>query len=228
MLLPLILLEFDDVLVETRRRRASALRGALAPAGVQLTDETFESVCDGLSFAGAARMAFRSAGTPADETAIELAALVASRTFSRMVADGAPLAAGAGRFVQDAAGRARLALVTRASRRDVDALLSLAGLTDAFECTVTAEDYAGPEPSPDPYHEAITRMSGRAPVAMDDVTALVASLNAVAAVRAAHIPPIVVGPVAPNLAFAGAAYLTSLQDVTVRDVVRLAAAGRTA
>jgi beta-phosphoglucomutase-like phosphatase (HAD superfamily) len=225
---PLILLEFDDVLVETRSRRAAALRSALAPLGVELSDETFETMCDGLSFAGAARMAFRAANAVADETAIELAALQAGRAFSQSVAGGAPLARGAGEFVRNAGGRARLGLVTRAPRRDVDALLALAGLADSFECVVTAEDYSGPEPSPEPYEVAVMRMAHRAAVVMGETIALVASLNAVAAARAARVQPIVVGEVSPTLAFAGDGYIVSLRDTAVRDVLRLAAAGRTA
>jgi beta-phosphoglucomutase-like phosphatase (HAD superfamily) len=225
---PIILLEFDDVVVETRSRRAAALRSAVGPLGVELPDETFEAVCDGLSFAGAARMAFRAAGTVADETAIEIAALQAGRAFSQSVAGGAPLAPGAGEFVHNAGGQARLGLVTRAARRDVDALLALAGLADSFECVVTAEDYSGPEPSPEPYEVAVVRMAHRAPVVVGETVALVASLNAVAAARAAHVQPIVVGQVSPTLAFAGDGYIVSLRDTTVRDVLRLAAAGRTA
>jgi beta-phosphoglucomutase-like phosphatase (HAD superfamily) len=225
---PLIFLEFDDVLVETRSRRAAALRSALAPLGVGLPDDTFETVCDGLSFAGAARMAFRAANTVTDETGIEIAALQAGRAFSQSVAGGVPLAPGAGEFVRNAGGRARLGLVTRAPRRDVDMLLSLAGLADAFECVVAAEDYSGPEPSPEPYEEAVMRIARRAPVAMGEAVALVASFNAVAAARAARVQPIVVGQVSPTLAFAGDGYLVSLRDTTMRDVLRLAAAGRTA
>lgn len=223
---PIVLLEFDDVLAETLIPRRAALRAALSAEGVEFSDERFDEACAGLSFAAAARAAVRLAdvaGRSADETTIELASLRASRAFGESAARGLPLSRGAAAFVRGAAGIARLGIVTRATRRDVDLVLSLSGLADSFECVVSAEDYTGPEPASDPYDAAIGRMAlGRA-VTIGEGVALVASLNAVAAVRAARLHPIVVGSVSPALAFAGDGYLASLEGATVRDVLRLAA-----
>lgn len=223
---PLIFLEFDDVLAETRAPRLAALRGALAIERVEFSDEQFDSACGGLSFAGAARAAIRVAnvaGRVADETTVELAALRAGRAFGELVARGIPLAPGAAKFVRTAAGIARLGIVTRAPRRDVDLILSFSGLADSFECVVTAEDYGGQEPASDPYDIAIGRMAHGQAVTIGGNIALVASLNAVAAARAARLHPIVVGAVSPSLAFAGDGYFTSLDGASVRDVLRLAA-----
>jgi beta-phosphoglucomutase len=223
--LPLVLLEFDDVLAETRLPRSAALRSALAAEGVELSDETFENACTGLSFAAAARAAIRLsniAGRAADETSIELAALRAARAFGESTARGLPLVRGVPAFVRSAAGIARLGIVTRAPRRDVELILSFSGLADSFECIVAAEDYTGPEPASDPFHIAFSRMSEGRPVRIGGNIALVASLNAVAAARAARLHPIVVGAVSPTLAFAGEGYVPSLEDTTIRDVLRLA------
>jgi beta-phosphoglucomutase-like phosphatase (HAD superfamily) len=223
---PIIFLDFDDVLAETRAPRLSALRSALSPEHVQFSDESFDASCAGLSFAAAARAALRVGdvtGRSADETAIELAALRASRSFGESAARGIPLAPGAAAFVRLAAGRARLGIVTRAPRRDVDLVLSFSGLADSFECVVAAEDYVGPEPASAPFEIAVGRMAHGRAVAIGDGIALVASLNGVAAARAARLHPIVVGPVSPTLAFAGDGYLASLERVSVSDVIRLAA-----
>lgn len=226
MTLPLILIEFDDVLAETRAPRISALRGALVAEGVELSSDDYDSACAGLSFAAAARAALRRAnlaGPAADETSIELAALRATRAFGEAVARGIPLARGAPAFVRSAAGAARLGIVTRSPRRDVELILSFADLADAFECVVTAEDYTGPEPASAPFDAAFLRMSeGRAVRAGGNI-ALVASLNAVAAARAARLQAIVVGPVSPTLAFAGEGYIPTLEGTTVRDVLRIGA-----
>ena len=223
---PIIFLEFDDVLAETRAPRVAALRDALGAEGIALPDERFDETCGGLSFAAAARAAIRVAnvaGRAADETTIELAALRAERAFGESVARGLPLVRGAAELVRGAAGIARLGIVTRAPRRDVDLVLSYAGLADAFECVVTADDYSGPEPASDPFDIAIGRMARGRAVTIGDGIALVASLSAVAAVRAARLHPIVVGAVSPSLAFAGDGYLTSLEGASVRDLLRLAA-----
>ena len=222
---PIIFLEFDDVLAETRDARLAALRGALAAEDVSFSDDDFDLSCTGLSFAAGARAALRVAdvtGARADETTIELAALRATRAFGDAVARGIPLARGAAEFVRSCAGVARLAIVTRAPRRDVDLLLSFSGLADSFEFVLAAEDYTGQEPSSDPYDTAVGRMAYGQAVTIGEGIALVASLNSVAAARAARIHPIVVGPVSPTLAFAGDGYLASLEGVTVREVLRLA------
>jgi beta-phosphoglucomutase-like phosphatase (HAD superfamily) len=223
---PVIFFEFDDVLAETRAPRLAALRQALAIERVEFSDEVFDSTCGGLSFAAAARAAVRVAnitGRAADETSVELASLRAGRAFGQLIARGIPLAPGAAAIVRAAAGIARLGIVTRAPRRDVDLVLSFSGLADSFECVVTAEDYSGPEPSSDPYDIAVGRMARGTAVTIGDGIALVSSLNAVAAARAARLHPIVVGPVSPSLAFAGDGYLPTLDGASVRDLLRLAA-----
>jgi beta-phosphoglucomutase-like phosphatase (HAD superfamily) len=223
---PIIFLEFDDVLAETRAPRLAALRSALDVEGVAFSDENFDDACAGLSFAAAARAAIRTSGVTgraADETSIELAALRAVRAFGEAAARGFPLARGAAEFVRGAAGNARLGIVTRAPRRDVELVLSFSGLADSFACVVTAEDYTGPEPASDPFDAAIGRMARGHPVTIGEGIALVASFNGVAAARAARLHPIVVGTVSPTLAFAGDGYLPSLEGATVRDLRRLAA-----
>jgi beta-phosphoglucomutase-like phosphatase (HAD superfamily) len=222
---PILLLDFDDVLAETRMHRITALRWALVREGMELTEETYDSHCAGLSFPAAARSLLRSTGA-ADETAIDLIALRADREFGAVAARGLALAPGAREFVRDAVAVARMGLVTRAARRDVQLVLDFAELADAFECVVTREDYTGPEPSPEPYNVALRRMASRSSVGLGDRAALVASLNAVAAARAARLQPIVVGPVSPSLAFAGDGYLATLEGVNVRDVFRLATGAR--
>jgi beta-phosphoglucomutase-like phosphatase (HAD superfamily) len=226
MTLPLILFEFDDVLAETRTPRFAALRDALAAEGVALSDDNYENACAGLSFAAAARAAIRIAGVAgrgADETSIELAALRASRAFGESVARGLPLARGIAAFVRGAAGIARLGIVTRTPRRDVELVLSFSGLTDSFECVVAAEDYTGPEPASDPFERAMFRMSEGRAVRVGGNIALVASLNAVASARAARLHPIVVGPVSPTLAFAGEGYVPTLEGTTVHEILRIGA-----
>ncbi|HXD22448.1 MAG TPA: HAD hydrolase-like protein [Gemmatimonadaceae bacterium] len=227
MTLPLILIEFDDVLAETHAPRSAALRDALAAEGVELTGDVYDTACSGLSFAGAARAAIRLAnlsGRATDETAIELAALRATRTFGEAVARGIPLMRGAVEFVRSAAGLARLGIVTRSPRRDVELTLSFSGLEDAFECAVTAEDYTGPEPASAPFDAAFVRMSEGRAVRVGGNIALVASLNGVAAARAARLSTIVVGALSPTVAFAGDGYLPTLERTTVRDVLRIGAA----
>ncbi len=151
------------------------------------TSSTPGSACS-LAAARAAIRLSNVAGRAADETSIELAALRAARTFGESVARGLPLVRGVPAFVRSAAGIARLGIVTRAPRRDVELILSFSGLADSFECVVAAEDYSGPEPACDPFHIAFARMSEGRAVRVGGNIALVASLNAVARARGPPSP----------------------------------------
>lgn len=214
-------MDFDDVLVETRAPKLAAVRGALAHDGVAISDELFDTGCLGVSVATAVRNGYRLANVMADETMIELAALRADRAFAADVQRGLPLAPGAAAFVRGAAGQVRLAIVTGAARRDVELLLGLSDLCDLFDCVLTADDHSGAEPSPDPYDAAAFRLAHGEAILAGGGTAMIASLNAAAAARAARLRVVVTGPVSPALAFAGDAYFASLEGVSAADVLRL-------
>jgi len=218
---PIVLMDFDDVLIAMREPRIAALRRALVDDGIELTDDAYDSVADGLSFVGGVRASYAWAGRPDDETGIELTALRAGDFFSDAIHRAPRLAPGASDFVLRAAGQARLGIVTRAERRHVEPVLRLAELGDAFECVITADEYAGPEPSPDPYLLALTRLARRGGARAGEEIALVPSLRAVAAARAAAIHPVVVGPVASPVAFAGNGYLATLEGASIADVLRI-------
>jgi beta-phosphoglucomutase-like phosphatase (HAD superfamily) len=216
---PVLLVECDDILVETRRARIAAVRDAIAPDGATLTDEKYDVACAGLSNTAAVRAAYRAAGIAADETAIELAALRADAALAATLRAGASLAPGAAGFVRGAVGHARLGIVTRLPRRVVSGLLEDAELESCFECVIAAEDHTGTEPSPEPWFAAIDRLVTRAPVRLGDEVALVASLNGVASARAARMHPVVVGEGAPTVAFAGDLFLPTLVGTTAAALV---------
>jgi beta-phosphoglucomutase len=218
---PVLLMDFDDVLISMREPRIEALRRALQDDGIELKHEMYDSLADGLSFAGGVRAINRWAGRPDDETGIELAALRAGDFFSDAIHRAPRLAPGARDFILRAVGQARLGIVTRAERRHVEPVLRMAELDDAFECVITADEYAGPEPSPDPYLLALTRLSRRGGRRAGEEIALVASLHAVAASRSSGMLPVVVGPVASPVAFAGNGYLATLEGASIAEVLRI-------
>jgi beta-phosphoglucomutase-like phosphatase (HAD superfamily) len=222
---PILLCEFDDVLIAMRPERIAALTHALADDGIELSPATYDTVADGLSFSAGVRAMYRYAGNPADDTAIELAALRAGDRFTQSVHRAPRLAPGARDFILRAAGLARLGIVTRAERRHVEPVLRTADLADAFECVITADEYAGPEPSGEPYSLALARLAQRGGIRAGEEIALVASLNGVAAARTARLNPVVVGAVSPQVAFAGNGYLASLDGASVDDVLRISTAG---
>ena len=188
-----LLVEFEGVLVETRDARRDALMRALADDGLSLPDDEYDARCAGLPVREAARAAAAFAGAGLDETALDLLTLRAERDFAARIGTGVTLALGAAALLDGAAGRARLALVTRASRREVEFVLTLAGLEAAFECVVAADD-APPKPSPAPYRRALERLSRRRAVRAADSLALEDGAAGAVAARAAGVPCVVVAP----------------------------------
>jgi HAD superfamily hydrolase (TIGR01509 family) len=201
-MLQTLLIEFEGVIADTATQRRAALGRALAERGVRLAEHGIAAASDGAAALVAARAALDHAGAPHDETDAELLALAAERYFSTALASGGvPLAEGAHAFVRAARERARLAVVTRARRRDVELALSLAGLDDAFAFVVAADETAEPKPAPDAYLRALRRLS---PIARDRVVALEDGAGGVRAARAAGVRCILVGVSVPAAARAEA------------------------
>lgn len=186
-----LLVEFEGVVVETRDARRVALVRALRDDGAEIDDATYEACCAGLGVDGAVRAAARLARLALDETATDLAALRAERYFAEAIGKGVTLAPGARALLDDAAGRARLGVVTRASRREVEFVLALAGLDAHFECVIAAGD-AESKPSPAPYLRALERLARRRPLSPGDVLALEDSATGAIAARAAGVRCVVV------------------------------------
>jgi HAD superfamily hydrolase (TIGR01509 family) len=187
------LFELEGVLVDTRAARREALRRALADDGVLLAPEQDVAWCAGLPTEPAVAEALRrlAPGSPTiaalDDTARELIARRADRDAAATLATGASLVPGARATLDALAGSLRLGLVTRAGRRETDALLALAGLEAHFACVVTADDVRSPKPSADGYRAALSRLARRG---VDLPTAVVAFEDAptgIAAARAAGV-----------------------------------------
>jgi len=85
-------------------------------------------------------------------------------------------------------GRTRLGLASNSPRRLVDAALATAGVTDAFEVIVTADDVARSKPAPDLYLLACERLG----VPPGEALALEDSPSGVAAAKAAGLTCIAV------------------------------------
>jgi mannitol-1-/sugar-/sorbitol-6-phosphatase len=122
---------------------------------------------------------------------------------------------GAAAFVVLVRTRARLALVTLSPRGRVDAALSLASLSDAFETIVTADDVLNQKPDPEGIRLALQRLARRRPIGPGSVIALEGTREGIRAARHAGIRVIAVGAVPAHVAVDADGYLGSLEDATV-------------
>jgi HAD superfamily hydrolase (TIGR01509 family) len=110
-------------------------------------------------------------------------------------------------------GSVRLALASNSSREIVDLALATAGLGDAFDAVVTADDVAEPKPAPDIYLEACARLG----VAPSDAVALEDAAPGIAAAKAAGLTCIAVPGVAGVDASAADRVVDSLERLLEGD-----------
>ncbi len=211
-----VLLELEGVLVETRDARRAALARALAEEGIGVDVVAYDDVAHGLPVRAAARALAAVADEAIDDVAIELVALRAERHFAESIGTGIVLTDGARDALGTLHGVARLGLVTRASRREIEPILDAADASFLFECIVTSDDVAGtPKPHPESYHAAIRRLSRRRTMAPSHAIALEDGRAGIRAARAAGLRCLAVGDVPPFRALDADGYLPSLRGATL-------------
>jgi HAD superfamily hydrolase (TIGR01509 family) len=193
------LFELEGVLVDTHATRREALCGALADDGVELAPDRFDAWCAGLPVELAVAAAVRRlapeqpAAAALDDTARELVVLRAERSAVGRLAAGASLVPGVRATLDVLAGTLRLALVTRARRREVEAVLALSGLEAHFSSVVTADDARTPKPSPDAHRAALARLA-RHGVTPSGAVGFEDAAPGVVAARAAGVRVVLVAP----------------------------------
>ena len=187
-----VLLEWEGVLADTRRLRRDALRRAMAAEGVAHTLADDDEQVRGLGVRGAVGVVLRHMGS-SDATLAELLEMRARREFAAMMAQGLVLADGAVKFVERLQSRARVLLVSRASRDECTGLLRLAGLEHAVSAVVCADDVAEAAPCVPLYRHALARVARYPGGAAGGAVAIVDRRPAIRAAREAGTRVIVVG-----------------------------------
>jgi len=220
-----VLLEFEGILADTTPHRIAALREALLVDGLSLDDETWIEHCHGLALEPAVLAARRALGAPDDPVAAELTRLRAERAFAQRIGRGLLMQPGGLALVQALRTQARLALVTRASRRDVEFVLTLANLADAFTCLVTADDRVDGKPSPAPHLLALEKLSRTIHVVAGESLAFEDARPGIRAARAAGVRTVAVGPLPPHHAMEADAYYPTLSGLSFDEMRALVRGG---
>jgi beta-phosphoglucomutase-like phosphatase (HAD superfamily) len=187
-----VLLEWDGVLADTGAARRDALLRALADEGVAWSEAAYDAHCAGLAVHAAAGVAVeRTRGD--DPVLVDLVVLRATRTFTERLASGVVLQPGAVEFLRAAESRARLAIVSRATRAETDLFLRLASLDGMMACVFTADDVLQPPPSAELYEQAAAHLARTRRVRREHAVALAGATPAIRAARAAGVRVLAVG-----------------------------------
>lgn len=207
-----VLLEFEGVLADTAYVRREAITTAFADAGVRLSEAEYHSICAGWPTWNAVRSVAVERKLALDETVLDLIAHAAERAYSAHVGKGVVLVDGAHAALERLASRARVGIVSRLRRSDLEVLISLGKMEHVFAFVIGAEDAAPGKPEPFPYQRALDRLSRLAPE-RGARRRVVALEDGVAGIRSAHragIECIVVGDVPPHVAMEADAWIESL------------------
>ena len=124
----------------------------------------------------------------------------------RLQVQGRP---GAIELVERLRGRVPMALASNSSRQLVSTALATAGLTDAFDAIITADDVVAAKPAPDVYLLACERLG----VAPEDSLALEDSPSGIAAAKAAGLACIAVPRFAETDVSAADRVIDSLEEL---------------
>lgn len=210
---PVLLIEFEGVIAETAAARRTALAESLAVEGIACTDAIIAAAA-GYATEDAVRRARRAAGAPDDETAVELGRLRAERAFAARAGKGLPLTRDARTSLERLAAHARLALVTRASRREVEFLLGLAGMEGLFRPIIGCDDVQPAKPAREPWLAALARIGQLFPGQQLKALAVEDHVAGLRAARAAGLASVGVGAMPAHEALEGDAWVESLADLT--------------
>lgn len=225
---PVLLIEFEGVVACTAVARRAALVESLAVEGIAV-DPRMLALAAGHATEDAVRRVRRAAGAADDETAVELGRLRAERAFAARAGKGLSLSVDARPALERLASHCRLALVTRASRREVEFILGLAGLEGLFRPVIAVEDATPPKPAPEPWLVALARVGQLFPGQQLRALAVEDTVVGLRAARAAGIASVGVGPLPAHEALEGDAWVESLLDLTperVRTLTGVSSGGR--
>jgi HAD superfamily hydrolase (TIGR01509 family) len=222
---PVLLIEFEGVIADTAAARRAALAESLAVEGIAV-DERLLALAAGHATEDAVRRVRRAAGASDDETAVELGRLRAERAFAARAGKGLPLARDLRPALERLASHCRLALVTRASRREVEFILSLAGLEMLFRPVIAMEDVSPAKPAHEPWLAALARVGQLFPGQQLRALAVEDTVVGLRAARAAGLASVGVGPLPAHEALEGDAWVESLADLTPERVRELTGASQ--
>ena len=216
-MLDAVLIEWENVLVDTSSARRDALVRAFEDEGLHLDESRWFSECQGLPLHEAVSSELTHAGR-VDDTLASLLVMRASRAFAERLGKGFILLPGARAFVEQAQLSTRVGIVTLATRAETDFVLRLAGLDEAV-CTVVCA--AADEAARATYERARTQLALKRPVRSEDTVAIAHAAPALRGARAAGFRSIAVGAPA-HAALEADGAVRSIDGLTLADIERVA------
>jgi beta-phosphoglucomutase len=185
MALRAVIFDFDGVLVNSEPLHFQALRDCLLPEGVAIDEQEYERYYLAFDDREAIRAALERHGAHGDAERIGRLASRKALLFDALLPE-IPVFPGAVQLVRALFREYPLAIASGALRREIEMILSLAGLRDAFGVIVAADDVQRCKPDPAPFLAAMQGLASRTPnLAPSECLAVEDSMAGIASARAA-------------------------------------------
>lgn len=149
-MIEIVLLDFNGVIIDDEPIQFRAYQQAFAPEGLSLTQADYNA-CFGMDDRAFVLDAYRRAGRTCDETKLSELIELKTAAHREAIADELPLFPGVVTFIKGLKDKFGVGLVSMARRVEIDYVLERAGLTDAFDAIVSAEDVTAHKPNPECY-----------------------------------------------------------------------------
>jgi beta-phosphoglucomutase len=165
-----VIFDFDGVLADTESLHLRAIQDALAAHGLSLDEAVYRERLLGYGDRDVFVELAREAAWTLDAPALQALMALKAERYRHHLAAGQALFATAAGCVRCLGARFPLGIASGSLREEIRDILTAAGLLDAFDAIVGADDVAAGKPAPDPYLRA-AELLGVAPseiVAIED------------------------------------------------------------
>ena len=156
-----IVYDFDGVIADSERLHLQAYQDVMAPLGLALSSEDYYARYVGYDDRRTLQIYSENhaLGWDADMTSRLITAK--SARYEALTAQGEMLYPGAAAFIRAAADVVPIAIASGALTHEIEDILDTAGLRECFIAVVGADQTERSKPSPDPYLEAVHRITVR-------------------------------------------------------------------
>jgi beta-phosphoglucomutase len=165
-----VIFDFDGVLADTERLHFRAAQQALAAHGLALDERAYFERYLGYGDRDLILTFARDLGRPIDDDTVERFLAAKSRRYRAALESGDALFVTAAPCIARLGARFSLAIASGSLHAEIAHILGIAGLLDAFDAIVGADDVVNGKPAPDSYLEAAARLNTfpRNAVAIED------------------------------------------------------------
>jgi beta-phosphoglucomutase len=157
-MLKAVVFDFDGIIVDSEPLHYKAFQKLLEPIGAGFSWGEYVEKYMGFDDRDAFREAFRVHGLELGDEKLTRLISEKAAMFQEVAAEGVNAYPGAVELIRYLSGKTPLALCSGALLSDIEPVLGMLSIPDAFDCIVTADDVSASKPDPASYSLAIQRL----------------------------------------------------------------------